>query len=415
MKKIALFLSLAFATATNAVAQKNIYIPKDLKGMDLLCDTSQWSYTRMQCTDNFAIMWQKGFGYDMSCPPDLEGKPMKVDLENLKEKLESYYAFFRDSLQFVKAGSKTEKYRMMVMLNYSLEGTAYGGDYDETIGALWLAPNRVQDKKLNCIAHELGHSFQSQITCDNEGEAWGGCGFFEMTSQWMLWRVNPEWITDENYHFQAFKNLTHKGFLHLDNIYRSPYVIEWWAEKHGLPSIAQLYREGRRGEDPAVTYMRKYGMTQKQFNDEMFDCYRHLVNFDFLYARKETRPYACTFSTPMQKQANGYLVPDTAYVPENYGFNAIRLDVPKAGKKVSVDFQAQSSNATCGYRYGLVAVTQDDKCLYSAMGVKPKGSIRLSTPKSAPLKALYMVVMGAPADHSLDPSSRKFPYAIKVK
>ena len=27
-------------------------------------------------------------------------------------------------------GSKCDKYRMMVMINYSLEGTAYGGDYD---------------------------------------------------------------------------------------------------------------------------------------------------------------------------------------------------------------------------------------------------------------------------------------------
>lgn len=45
--------------------------------------------------------------------------------------------------------------------------------------------------------------------------------------------------------FDAFRQLTHKGYLHLDNIYHSPYVIEWWAEKHGLESIAQLYREGK--------------------------------------------------------------------------------------------------------------------------------------------------------------------------
>ena len=62
---------------------------------------------------------------------------------------------------------------MMVMINYSLEGTAYGGDYDQQIGALWAAPNRIQDEKLNCVAHELGHSFQAQISCDGEGEAWG--------------------------------------------------------------------------------------------------------------------------------------------------------------------------------------------------------------------------------------------------
>ena len=57
-------------------------------------------------------------------------------------------------------------------------------------------------------------------------------------------------------HLDVYKRqqLTHKGYLHLDNIYHSPYVIEWWAEKHGLESIAQLYREGKVGEDPAVSY-----------------------------------------------------------------------------------------------------------------------------------------------------------------
>ena len=62
---------------------------------------------------------------------------------------------------------------MMVMLDYSLEGTAYGGDYDGQIGALWIAPNRVQDVPLNCIAHELGHSFQLQISLRRRGR-WMG-------------------------------------------------------------------------------------------------------------------------------------------------------------------------------------------------------------------------------------------------
>ena len=347
---------------------------------------------------------------------------------NLQTQVERFYRFFRDTLKFSLPGSICDKYKMMVMVNYSLEGTAYGGTYDDFIGALWVTPNRIQDQKLNCLAHELGHSFQLQIMADKTGEAWGGSGFFEMTSQWMLWRVNPDWITDEKYHFDAFRQLTHKGYLHLDNIYHSPYVIEWWAEKHGLESIAQLYREGKVGEDPVVTYKRKYKMSQKQFNDEMFDCYRHLVNFDFGYARKETRPYACTFDTRMLKQKNGYLRPDTASVPENYGFNAIKLEIPKAGKKVTVDFRALDAEGkvfkaskdkmarTISYRYGLVGVTADtDECIYSQMGEAMNGKVSLVAPKSQPLKALYLVVMGAPANHSLDPSSRRFPYEVRVK
>lgn len=257
---------------------KEIYIPKDLRSMDLQDPESKWSYHRMACTENFVIFWEKGFGDNLSDPPQLEGHSMKVNLKNLEEKLEHFYHYFYHTLQFAKTGSKCDKYRMMVMINYSLEGTAYGGDYDGEIGALWIAPNRVQDEKLNCIAHELGHSFQSQITCDGQGEAWGGCGFFEMTSQWMLWQVNPDWMTDEKYHWDAFKTLTHKAYLHLENIYHSPYVIEYWSMKRGLPFIAELYRQGKRGEDPVMTYKRMTGLTQEQFCDEIFDACRHFIN-----------------------------------------------------------------------------------------------------------------------------------------
>lgn len=100
-------------------------------------------------------------------------------------------------------------------------------------------------------------------------------------------------------------------------------------------------------------------------------------------------------------------------LPENYGFNAIRLAVPKAGKKLDVAFKALSSN---GYRYGLVGVRADnDACVYTPMAEAQKGKVSLTVTKEQPLKAVYLVVMGAPKDHSLDPSSRKFPYQIMVK
>lgn len=409
---------------TNPVVaqQKLIFVPDSLKPYDFNDDNARWCWRHSAQTKNIVYFWEKNFGDNPQTPPSLEGHPMKFDLGNLQTQVERFYHFFRDTLKFSLPGSLCDQYKMMVMVNYSLEGTAYGGTYDDFIGALWVTPNRIQDKKLNCLAHELGHSFQLQIMADHAGEAWGGSGFYEMTSQWMLWRVNPDWLTDENYHFEAFKKLTHKGYLHMDNIYHSPYVIEWWAEKHGLESIAQLYREGKIGEDPVVTYKRKYELSQKQFNDEMFDCYRHLVNFDLGYAQKETRRYACTWETPVAKQANGYLRPDTANVPENYGFNAIRLEVPKTGKKVSVDFRALAGNSdkgkmasTIGYRYGLVGVTEKDECIYSPMGESAKGRVALVTPKDKPLKYLYLVVMGAPANHSQDPSSRQFPYEYKIK
>ena len=436
MKKILLSLSLAaslmpaFAQQDPSEApstrpenptvaqQKLIFVPDSLGLYDFNDDNARWCWRHSAQTQNVIYFWEKPFGDDTKNPPSLEGHPMKFDLGNLQTQVERFYHFFRDTLKFSLPGSLCDKYKMMVMVNYSLEGTAYGGTYDDFIGALWVTPNRIQDKKLNCLAHELGHSFQLQILADKTGDAWGGSGFYEMTSQWMLWRVNPDWLTDENYHFEAFKKLTHKGYLAMDNIYHSPYVIEWWAEKRGLESIAQLYREGKIGEDPVITYKRKYGLSQKQFNDETFDCYRHLVNFDLPYAQKETRKYACTWETPVKKQNNGYLCVEEDNVPENYGFNAIRLDIPAAGKKVTVDFRglAGKKDKTIGYRYGLVGVTADsDESIYSAAGETTTGKVSLVAPKDKKLKALYLVVMGAPTDHSQDPSSRQFPYEFKIK
>lgn len=86
-----------------------------------------------------------------------------------------------------------------------------------------------------------------------------------MASQWMLWQVNPDWITDEKYHWEAFMTLTHKAYLHLKNIYHSPYVLEYWGTKHGLPFIAELFRQGKRGEDPVMTYKRLTGLTRHSF------------------------------------------------------------------------------------------------------------------------------------------------------
>ena len=260
---VVLSVVICHLSCSPAGAQKRIYIPEDLRSMNLKADTSKWCWKRSAETRDCIFMWERGFGNDLQNPPQLEGKPMAFNLSVLMERVQSFYTFFRDTLGWINGGlSKADRYKMMVMVMYSLEGTAYGGTYDNFIGGLWVAPNRIQDKTMNCMAHELGHSFQSQIMADSIGDCWGGTGFFEMTSQWMLWQVNPWWLRDENYHFEAFKKLTHKAYLDGENIYHSPYVIQWWSDLHGRKSIAELFRQGKRGEDPVITYKRMYNSLQ---------------------------------------------------------------------------------------------------------------------------------------------------------
>ena len=369
--------------AVCAKSQKKVFIPEDLRKMNLESDTSKWCWKRSAETRDLIFMWERGFGNDLQDPPMLDGKPMAFNLSVLMERVQSFYTFFHDTLKFVQSGSKADRYKMMVMVMYSLDGTAYGGTYDNFIGGLWVAPNRIQDKTMNSMAHELGHSFQLQIPADSVGEAWGGSGFYEMTSQWMLWQVNPWWLRDENYHFEAFKNLTHKAYLSMDNIYHSPYVIQWWSDLHGKQSIAELYRQGRIGEDPVITYKRMYNLSQNKFNIEMLRGYQHLVNLDYKHAHKETRPYACTFTCLLDTLQGGWMQPRN--IPEEYGFNAIPLPV---ARKVRVELKGG------GIHFGFVGVTTDGESLYG----EPDSPV-FRCPNGKVLKHLYLVVMGAPKEH----------------
>ena len=391
-------------------AQKKLYIPKDLQGMNLKADTSKWSLNRSIETDDLIFMWERGFGNDVSNPPQLKGHDMSFNLLNLRDRIQTFYHFFRDTLGFVTPNyqSKADHYKMMVMVNYSLDGTAYGGTYDNFIGALWVAPNRIQDTKMNCMAHELGHSFQAQIMADSIGQCWGGTGFFEMASQWMLWQVNPDWITDENYHFEAFKTLTHKAFLHMDNIYHSPYVLQWWSDLHGRQFIAELFRQGVIGEDPVMTYKRMNGLSQSAFCDEIFRGYQHLVNFDFTHAYKETRQYAATFNTELETCSNGWLRPKS--LPEGYGFNAIKLD-DRINLNSPIFHLHLRGNQL---RYGFVGITTNGESIYSDVNATS------FTSNGQPLKHLYLIIMGAPEHHAdvmthgNTPEYKQYPYEFQI-
>ena len=406
---------LAVAVGATEFPGKQIFIPRELRSNNFESDTAQWSYSRMRLTPNFAIFWQRGFGADLSNPPQLDGHPMRVDLDNLAERLESFYAFFRDSLKFIHAGSNADRYRMMVMLNYSLDGTAYGGDYDEVIGAFWVAPNRIQDRRLNCVAHELGHSFQMQVHCDRRARSgllpdterqasdaqsqfidtqddqhedvprWFGGGFFEMTSQWMLWHVNPDWIKDELFHWQAYQRQPHKALFSWENVYHTPYVLEWWSQQRGLDIMARIYETAENPEDPADAYMRLTGLNVGQFNDELFEAHRHTVFLDFHHAYANTRPFAGNWPQLAESGA-----------PEAGGFDACRMPTPVRGERIDVDFAGRQTLPTDGWRYGFVAQMTDGTCVYSPMQKAVKGRASFTAPRDRDVRELYFIVMGAP-------------------
>jgi hypothetical protein len=83
-----------------------------------------------------------------------------------------------------------------------------------------------------------------------------------------------------------------------------------------------------------------------------------------------------------------WLRPDN--YPEEYGFNAIRLDSHVNLKSKSFDLRLRGDNL----RYGFVGITTDDEEIYSDVN-----ATRFTIPKGKTLKHLYLIVMGAPEQH----------------
>jgi len=369
--------------------------------MNLESDTSQWSFLRMDTTEHFAIFWEKGFGDDLAHAPQLEGHNMSVNLPRLKQQLEYFYRSFADTLGFLDTSKRHD--RMMVMIWYSLEGTAYGGDYDGHIGAFWAAPGRLQDDRLNTVAHELGHSFQSQLSIDGASKGFQQCGgFYEMTSQWMLWQVNPRWIDDETYHWDAFRRLTHKPFLDGENIYHSPFVMEYWSEKRGQRIIGDIWKNATPQEDPVLTYQRLTGISHNEMLREMHDCHRKLVNLDFDRVRNVTRRHANHWDDASRE------------IPGNLGFNVIPIKLPKR-KSVAVELHGVDNNVASRWLFSLVAITPDGVAHYSDVATDEQGYVRYRLPENT--RNLYLVVTAGYADRHrplFSAPSDIFPYIFSV-
>lgn len=381
---------------------------------------SRFSSTRMKHSKNFIVLWEAGFGDD----PETAAAGYRVPLTDVLENLENMYAFYRDSLKFVYKGqSLTDQYKMVVYLFYnSTFGTAYGSGADGKVGVMLLYPSRIQYGPYGVLAHELGHAFQYMVGVDGK---WGYSGVgtaWEMTSQFMLWQYYINWSSFEAYHINAFLGQTHLAFTHPDNQYHSPFVLEYWNGKHGKTFIADLWRAAVSEDDFSMTYKRMNNLSQKGYNDEMFDACRRFITWDMDRVRASMAPFAnkhtCSFT-----DSEGWKKVAVANAPQNYGYNGIRLNVPTASNRtITVDFEGITDDAgytilnpeMYGWRYGFVAHKSDGTREYSEVRSESAGSFLYDVPANT--QYLWLVVMAAPTQHWKYSSSTaaQIPYKIKL-
>ena len=230
----------------------------------------------------------------------------------------------------------------------------------------------------------------------------------EYTSQWMLWQVYSDWTTIEQYHLDAYMDQTHYSLLSVHNMYHAPQFMEYWANKHGQDIISRIWRQAEGKEDPAATYKRLTGLNQQQFNDEIYEAASHFVAWDIPRIKSICSSYANQHRCKLDKVADRWYQIASTRCPQNYGYNAIRLNVPESGKIVSLDFKGIAGSEgfrservdKAGWRYGFVVVNKAGKCLYGDMyrGKNGEnGTVRFEIPKDT--QFLWLVVTGAPTEH----------------
>ncbi|MGC4017238.1 MAG: DUF6055 domain-containing protein [Luteolibacter sp.] len=382
---------------------------------------SEFCFKRSKSTDHFLMLWAKEYGDD---PTANEQTNRRFKPDEVLQAAEQSYEVFVNRLKWAPSPTAwANRYKMLIIVTGGSNGTAYGGSAENKVGVLWTPASRINRGPYGVVAHELGHSFQSLTRADG-AEAWTGSGAFsEMTSQYMLWQVFPEWQTFENYHLKAYLKATHLAFLHPDNQYHTCYPLEYWSFRHGTEFMGRLWREGKKAEDPVLTYQRITNINQNRFNDEMFDAARRFVTWDLPRIEKVSARYADQDTTSLQPTPDGWFRIAPALAPQNYGYNAIKLTVPEAGTKVRLTFKgtagqdgaSQVNLDKAGWRYGFLAHLQDGKRDYSLIYSNPEGTAEYGVP--AGTKFLWLVVMGAPTGHWIlnekKDGKAEWPYRIK--
>jgi len=413
--------------------EKEVYIPGKVyrtpDNNNYLSDTSEFSFRRMAESKNIIVFWSKEFGKDPMLNPN---EQKRFNVYNALEELERFYDYYVNQLKLViKGKSQTDQYKMILYVIGGAGGTAFGGGAENKIGMLWTPAARMTKAPYGALAHELGHSFQFMIRADNGRGPRGSIS--EMSAQYMLWQVYPEWMNFENYHLKDFMKKTHYAFLHPTNMYHSPYVFEYWSNKHGIEFFGNLSRATLDNEDPVATYKRITNISQEQFNDEMFDASRRFITWDLKRIDSVARPYANQHFAEVKngKEKDWYTIL-ASNCPQNYGYNGIQLKVPKFGATVSLNFEGiagaegyQSVNIEkAGWRYGFVAYQKNGNRVYSSVGKNSKGDLKFKVPDDT--EYLWLVVMGAPTEHwpvtlgrqRTDADAKKeeqWPYQFRLK
>ena len=444
------------------------FFPNSEHGATILRRDARFSFARYAESDHFFVFWDRAFGDDPNAPSVPAN--MRVNIDDLLAKAEHFFQTNVNRLGMTTVGqgkSYLDQYKMQIYILYQEEWLATGAGYDNRIGALWVNPSTCQPVG-STIAHEIGHSFQYQVYCDqllqgviadewsmSAGFRYGfgpggkenGCSYWEQCAQWQAQLDYPEEMF--GYHVPVWKKNCHRIFYHEWMRYASYWLQHYWVNKRGIEAYAAIWQESRFPEDPIQTYTRLYnGGDMQATYDELYDYAAHMVYYDLDNVRQYADPYMQgDYSTELLRRDDGSYLVAYASAPGTTGFNVIPLEA-RPGAAVSVAIEAiapgskldprdsgklhdgdenvigttsvynRQSNTSSNYRFGFVTVS-GGKPSYSPMTrTAESATATFTVPASA--DELYLVVCATPDVYNQvgwddrEDNDEQWPYAFTV-
>ena len=425
-----LFLFILLALPFNVFSQKEIYIPNEWQqpnGLDYSLDRSAES-------GNFIIFWGPLAGVDPTqAPSDIAFDPQ--DILNTAEEL---YRFYIDTIQFVsdEEGLLSEYKIILVMLHTwpGLEGWAFGGNYDGTVGAMWMHPHAASSGPT--LAHEFTHTLQNYAWMLNPGH-----GFIDSSYVGFFWETHAEFMALQKYPSVALEfdmarwlNTCQFHWSSTRHHYQAFVFLQYIKEQDGIGMINRMWNESNIGEHPLETYKRLKGIDQEALNDMFGEYAMRNVKWDYeigdLLKERISTLESKFVSHPtcipevIDTDLEWYRIPNHL-APQDYGYNIIRLypklvqDCERHVVRVKLNGHTLLPGSDqAGWRFGLVAIDANQQPRYS--NLYSEGEEFLFEMNNNETE-LYLVVSGAPQQHHNYaweigfPRFYRYPYDVRIE
>lgn len=407
-----------------------VYQVSSIKNIDFMTDYGQYSFQRSKESEHFIVFWEKGFGDDPKTAANYQFDPDA--LLTLAEKVWDKYVA---DLGFIQPGkSTTDRYKIIMFVHYSGDWLATGSGEDGKSGLLNVTPWAISARGGHTVAHEVGHTFQYLVNCDlgsDHGFNYGygdfaGNGWWESCADWQAYKVFPDRQFTDGEYYENYMSKHHLNLLHEDMRYDNCFIQDWWCQLYGLDFIGRLWRASVKPNDPVQVYQKMNNLTQEQFNDEMMEGFMHFATWDIDAVRQQAKHRIGNEATHLH-QAGDWWEVDSAYCPQNYGYNTINLNYTSPGTVIKANFKGIAGQNgyrkvnvdKAGWRYGFVAYTKDGETVYGEVGKDKTGSVTMTVPSGC--EKLFFVVMGAPTEHWQHPwdsditNDEQWPYQVQFE